>query len=85
MLRSFSKLSFKSSQPSSSSLNENLSHNLSRKVFKEEIHFEDINQDLDSWEIPRISHNEIYKPNGSFSKDQITSSELSNKNIKSKK
>jgi hypothetical protein len=67
MFRSLSsRLSFRSSQPSSSSLTEHQSQSFSNKVFKEEIHFEDINQELDNWEIPKISPKELYKPNGSF-------------------
>jgi hypothetical protein len=67
MFRSLSsRLSFRSSQPSSSSLTEHQSQSFSNKVFKEEIHFEDINQELDNWEIPKISPKELYKPDGSF-------------------
>lgn len=67
MFRSFSsRLSCKSSQPSSSSLMENPSQSFSNKVFKEEINFEDINQELDNWEIPKISPKELYKPDGYF-------------------
>jgi hypothetical protein len=68
MFRSLSsRLSFRSSQPSSSSsLTEHQSQSFSNKVFKEEIHFEDINQELDNWEIPKRSPKELYKPGGSF-------------------
>jgi hypothetical protein len=63
MFRSLSsRLSFRSSQPSSSSLTEHQSQSFSNKVFKEEIHFEDINQELDNWEIPKISPKELYRP-----------------------
>jgi hypothetical protein len=67
MFRSLSsRLSCKSSQPSSSSITEHQSTSFSNKVFKEEINFEDINQELDNWEIPKISPKELYKPDGSF-------------------
>lgn len=67
MFRSFSsRLSFKSSQLSSSLLPEQQLQTFSNKVFKEEIHFEGINKELTNWGIPKISPKVLYKPSRSF-------------------
>lgn len=67
-LRSFSsRFESSSSKPSSSSLLHEQDKNLKDKkknknIFKEEIHFEDINQNFDDWEIPKIPSKELYVP-----------------------
>ena len=67
MLRSISsRFSRRSSQPSSSSLIENQTLNQTSNIFKEEIHFENINQEIDNWEIPKIPEKELYKPEGKW-------------------
>ena len=68
LLRSFSRISFRSnSSSSSSSMNslknnnllnehENQTHEVAPKhnLFDEEVRFEDINQNMDDWNIPEI-------------------------------
>uniref|UniRef100_A0A0R0I8S4 DUF7746 domain-containing protein n=1 Tax=Glycine max TaxID=3847 RepID=A0A0R0I8S4_SOYBN len=72
LLRSFSRISFRSNSSSStSSRNSNLlsdqdnqtqevapKHNL----FDEEVRFEDINQSMDDWNIPEIPQDQLYVP-----------------------
>ena len=62
-----SKLSFKSSQPGSSSLQEHQPRSTSN-VFDEEYCFENHNQELDDWQLPKISNNEIHKLDGNWFK-----------------
>ena len=67
MLRSLSsRFSRRSSQPSSSSLVPHQTLNQTSNIFNEEIHFEDINQEIDNWEIPKIPEKELYKPEGKW-------------------
>ncbi|QHO27124.1 polyprotein [Arachis hypogaea] len=76
LFRSFSRrLSFSSPSSSSSSLIHSSSNPLTEKVtrpeelspkhniFEEEVCFEDINQAIDNWEIPKIPQDELYVPN----------------------
>ena len=75
LLRSLSRrLSIKSSASSSSTSNrsnQNLltEHNQTQEeipprnnIFEEEVCFEDINQAIDNWEIPKIPQDELYIP-----------------------
>ena len=72
LLRSFSRISFRSNSFSSSSsrntnlLNEqeNQTHEVAPKhnLFDEEVRFEDINQNMDDWNIPEIPQDQLYVP-----------------------
>ncbi|KAH1202491.1 polyprotein [Glycine max] len=72
LLRSFSRISFRSnSSSSSSSRNTNLLNdqdNQTQEVapkhnpFDEEVRFEDINQNMDDWNIPEIPQDQLYVP-----------------------
>ena len=76
LLRSFSCISLRSnSSSSSSSMNspkntnllneqENQTHEVAPKhnLFDEEVQFEDINQNMDDWNIPEISQDTLYVP-----------------------
>nr|KYP44422.1 polyprotein [Cajanus cajan] len=60
--------SCKSSNPGSSSLSEKQFKPQSSNVFNEEFCFEDHNQELDDWQLPKVSANEIYKLDGRWFK-----------------
>ena len=76
LLRSFSHISFRSNLSSSSSLinsprntnllnkQENQTHEVAPKhnLFDEEVQFEDINQNMDDWNIPKIPQDTLYVP-----------------------
>ena len=74
LLHSFSRISFRSNSSSSSSsmnstnklLNEqdNQIHEVVPKynLFDEEVRFEDINQNMDDWNIPEIPQDKLYIP-----------------------
>ncbi|KAL5134611.1 polyprotein [Glycine soja] len=70
LLRSFSRISFRSnSSSSSSSRNSNLLNDQDNQtqevapkhnLFDEEVRFEDINQNMDDWNIPEIPQDQLY-------------------------
>ncbi|KAL5129400.1 polyprotein [Glycine soja] len=72
LLRSFSRISFRSnSSSSSSSRNTNLLNDQDNQtqevapkhnLFDEEVRFEDINQNMDDWNIPEIPQDQLYVP-----------------------
>ncbi|KRG94666.1 hypothetical protein GLYMA_19G100300v4 [Glycine max] len=72
LLRSFSCISFRSnSSSSSSSRNSNLLNDQDNQtqevapkhnLFDEEVRFEDINQNMDDWNIPEIPQDQLYVP-----------------------
>ncbi|KAL5130726.1 polyprotein [Glycine soja] len=72
LLRSFSRISFRSnSSTSSSSRNTNLLNDQDNQtqevapkhnLFDEEVRFEDINQNMDDWNIPEIPQDQLYVP-----------------------
>jgi len=75
LLRSFYHISFRSSSSSSSfnsnprNLNflteqDNQTHEVTPKhnLFDEEVHFEEINQNMDDWSIPEIPPDILYVP-----------------------
>ncbi|KAG4963196.1 hypothetical protein JHK82_039868 [Glycine max] len=72
LLRSFSRISFRSnSSLSSSSRNSNLLNDQDNQtqevapkhnLFDEEVRFEDINQNMDDWNIPEIPQDQLYVP-----------------------
>jgi len=85
LLRSFSRRlsikSFASSFSTSNRSNQNLltKHNQTQEeipprnnIFKEEVCFEDINQAIDNWEIPKIPREELYIPEENLSEIRIT-------------
>ncbi|KAG5059726.1 hypothetical protein JHK87_000755 [Glycine soja] len=72
LLQSFSRISFRSnSSSSSSSRNSNLLNDQDNQtqevapkhnLFDEEVRFEDINQNMDDWNIPEIPQDQLYVP-----------------------
>ncbi|KAH1061180.1 hypothetical protein GYH30_004597 [Glycine max] len=69
LLRSFSRISFRSnSSSSSSSRNSNLLNDQDNQtqevahLFDEEVRFEDINQNMDDWNIPEMPQDQLYVP-----------------------
>ncbi|KAH1220951.1 polyprotein [Glycine max] len=72
LLRSFSRISFRSnSSTTSSSRNTNLLNDQDNQtqevapkhnLFDEEVRFEDINQNMDDWNIPEIPQDQLYVP-----------------------
>ncbi|KAL5148920.1 polyprotein [Glycine soja] len=72
LLRSFSRISFQSNSSSSnSSKNSNLLNDQDNQtqevapkhnLFDEEVRFEDINQNMDDWNIPEIPQDQLYVP-----------------------
>ncbi|KAL5191758.1 polyprotein [Glycine soja] len=62
LLRSFSRISFRSNSSSSnSSRNSNLLNDQDNQT-QEEVRFEDINQNMDDWNIPEIPQDQLYVP-----------------------
>ena len=76
LFRSFSRISFRSNSSSSSSIvnspkntnyfneQDNQTHGVGPKhnLFDEEVRFEDINQNMDDWNIPEIPQDTLYVP-----------------------
>ena len=72
LLRSFLRISFRSNSSSStSSRNSNLLNDQDNQtqevapkhnLFDEEVWFEDINQNMDDWNIPEIPQDQLYVP-----------------------